>query len=133
MVFVPVSPAYFNIGVWIPRLIFTLPFFISILGNIFGNHWGAFNDFPDVVFGSFGGTLVVTYIILWMVVPFATTASEKLEMRGEKVDLESIKNTIQEELQGVKGRSEKLGEEFKEKQPNGVKKLKKVRNNLLPV
>ncbi len=70
---------------------------------------------PDVVFGSFGGTLVVTYIILWMVVPFATTASEKLEMRGEKVDLESIKNTIQEELQGVKGRSEKLGEEFKER------------------
>ena len=107
--------SYFNIGVWIPRLIFTLPFFISILGNIFGNHWGAFNDFPDVVFGSFGGTLVVTYIILWMVVPFATTASEKLEMRGEKVDLESIKNTIQEELQGVKGRSEKFGEEFKVK------------------
>lgn len=107
--------AYFNIGVWIPRLIFTLPFFISILGNIFGNHWGVFHDGPDVIFGSFGGTLFVTYIILWMVVPFATTASEKLEMRGEKVDLESIKNTIQEELQGVKGRSEKWGEEFKER------------------
>jgi phage shock protein PspC (stress-responsive transcriptional regulator) len=107
--------SYFNIGVWIPRLIFTLPFFISILGNIFGNRWGVFHDGPDVIFGSFGGTLFVTYIILWMVVPFATTASEKLEMRGEKVDLESIKNTIQEELQGVKGRSEKWGEEFKER------------------
>jgi phage shock protein PspC (stress-responsive transcriptional regulator) len=107
--------SYFNIGVWIPRLIFTLPFFISILGNIFGNRWGVFHDGPDVIFGSFGGTLFVTYIILWMVVPFASTASEKLEMRGEKVDLESIKNTIQEELQGVKGRSEKWGEEFKER------------------
>jgi phage shock protein PspC (stress-responsive transcriptional regulator) len=107
--------SYFNIGVWIPRLIFTLPFFISILGNIFGNRWGVFHDGPDVIFGSFGGTLFVTYIILWMVVPFATTASEKLEMRGEKVDLESIKNTIQEELQGVKGRSEKWGEEIKER------------------
>jgi phage shock protein PspC (stress-responsive transcriptional regulator) len=107
--------SYFNIGVWIPRLIFTAPFLISILANIFGRHGGPFNDFPDIVFGSFGGTLFVTYIILWIVVPFATTASEKLEMRGEKVDLESIKNTIQEELQGVKGRSEKIGEEFKQK------------------
>ncbi len=107
--------SYFNIGVWIPRLIFTAPFLISILANIFGRYGGPFNDFPDIVFGSFGGTLFVTYIILWIVVPFASTASEKLEMRGEKVDLESIKNTIQEELQGVKGRSEKFGEEFKQK------------------
>jgi phage shock protein PspC (stress-responsive transcriptional regulator) len=107
--------SYFNIGVWIPRLIFTAPFLISILANIFGRHGGPFNDFPDIVFGSFGGTLFVTYIILWIVVPFASTASEKLEMRGERVDLENIKNTIQEELQGVKGRSEKLGEEFKQK------------------
>ncbi len=107
--------SYFNIGVWIPRLIFTLPFFIGILGSIFGNHWGRFDGFPDVVFGSFGGTLIVTYIILWIVVPFANTATEKLEMRGEKIDLESIKNTVQGEMQGVKGRAEKMGSEFKER------------------
>ena len=107
--------SYFNIGVWIPRVIFTLPFFIGILGNIFGNHWGRFDDFPDVVFSSFGGTLIVTYIILWIVVPFANTATEKLEMRGEKIDLESIKNTVQGEMQGVKGRAEKLGSDFKER------------------
>lgn len=104
--------SYFNIGVWIPRLIFTLPFFITILSNIFDRGFGPFHDFPDVVFGSFGGTLIVTYIILWIVVPFATTASEKLEMRGEKVDLESIKNTVQGELQGVKGRAEKMSTDF---------------------
>jgi phage shock protein PspC (stress-responsive transcriptional regulator) len=107
--------AYFNIGVWIPRLIFVAPFLISMIANIFGRHGGPFNDFPDVVFGSFGGTLFVTYIILWIVVPFATSASEKLEMRGEKVDLESIKNTVQEELQGVKGRAEKFSDEFRQK------------------
>ncbi len=109
--------SYFNIGVWIPRLVFVMPFIAGILGNIFG-HSGVFNDFPDVVFGSFGGTLFVTYIILWIVVPMATTASEKLEMRGEKVDLESIKATVQEELQGVKGRAEKIGEEFKQRASN---------------
>jgi phage shock protein PspC (stress-responsive transcriptional regulator) len=109
--------SYFNIGVWIPRLIFVMPFIAGILGNIFG-HSGVFDDFPDVVFGSFGGTLFVTYIILWIVVPMATTASEKLEMRGEKVDLESIKATVQEELQGVKGRAEKFGEEFQQRASN---------------
>jgi hypothetical protein len=31
------------------------------------------------------------YIVLWIVLPEAVTASEKLEMRGEKIDLESIK------------------------------------------
>lgn len=107
--------SYFNIGVWIPRVIFTLPFFIGIIGNIFGNRWGHWDGFPDVVFGSFGGTLIVTYIILWMVVPFANTATEKLEMRGEKIDLESIKNTVQGEMQGIKGRAEKAGSDFKER------------------
>ncbi len=106
---------YFNIPVWIPRLVFALPFFISILVNIFDNDWGGFNPFPDIIFGSFGGTLVVTYIILWIVVPFASTASEKLEMRGEKVDLESIKLSVQEELQSGKGRTEKLAEDIKVK------------------
>jgi hypothetical protein len=36
-------------------------------------------------------------------------------MRGEKVDLESIKASVQGELQGVKGRAEKMGEDFKVK------------------
>ena len=107
--------SYFNIAVWVPRLIFTLPFFIGILGNIFDNHWGRFGGFPDVVFGGFGGTLIVTYIILWIVVPLASTATEKLEMRGEKIDLESIKNTVQGELHGVKGRAEKAGSDFKDR------------------
>ena len=107
--------SYFNMPVWIPRLVFALPFFISILTNIIGNSWGGFDPFPDIVFGSFGGTLVVTYIILWIVVPFATTASQKLEMRGEKVDLESIKLSVQDELQSVKGRGEKTAEEIKVK------------------
>jgi phage shock protein PspC (stress-responsive transcriptional regulator) len=109
--------SYFNTPVWVPRLIFVAPFLLSIFGNIFGNifHWGDFDHFPNIVFGSFGGTLVTAYIILWVVIPFASTASEKLEMRGEKVDLESIKNTVQEEMKDLKVRAGKMGNEFKEK------------------
>ncbi len=36
-------------------------------------------------------------------------------MRGEKVDLESIKNTIKNDLEGVKGRAREMGNDMKEK------------------
>lgn len=106
--------AYFNIDTWIPRLIFLLPFLFGMLPNLFSGFWWHWKG-PWVAFSGLGGTFFVTYIILWIVLPRATSASEKLEMRGEKIDLESIKNTVQEELQSVKNRGEKLGTEFKEK------------------
>lgn len=106
--------AYFNIEVWIPRLIFLLPLVFSVGSNLFRGfwwHWGG----PWIAFGGLGGTFFIIYVILWIVLPRAVTASEKLEMRGEKVDLESIKNTVQEELQNIKSQGEKIGAELKEK------------------
>lgn len=105
--------AYFNVDTWIPRLIFLVPFIISIMPNIFGGWdfwWG-----PKLAFGGLGGTFFITYIILWIVLPQAVTATEKLEMRGEKIDLESIKNTVQGEMQGVKAKAEKAGKDFSAK------------------
>lgn len=108
--------SYFNIGVWIPRLIFSLPLVLGALTGIFHNIFNHdFDPFPNILFSGFGGTLFIAYIILWIVVPEAVTASDKLEMRGEKVDLESIKNSVQGELQGFRGRAEKMGEDFKVK------------------
>ena len=98
--------AYFNIDTWIPRLIFLLPFLLSLLPNVLSGFWWHWRG-PWVAFSGLGGTFFVTYIILWIVLPKAVTATEKLEMRGEKIDLESIKNTVQEELQSVKSRGEK--------------------------
>ncbi|MBW7890415.1 MAG: PspC domain-containing protein [Chitinophagaceae bacterium] len=106
--------AYFNVDTWIPRLIFLVPFILSVMPNIFNGiwwHWGG----PWFAFSGLGGTFFFTYIILWIVLPSAVTASEKLEMRGEKIDLESIKHTVQEELQNIKGRAEKAAGEFQEK------------------
>ena len=88
---------YFNIPVWLPRLIFVLPIILSVFRNML--HLNFF--FLPFVF-TFSGTFFITYLILWAVIPKAITASEKLEMRGEKVDLESIKNKVQDEMQGVK-------------------------------
>ncbi len=107
--------SYFDIAVWIPRLIFAFPLLLGIITSIFRNIFWHFDPFPSVIFGSFGSTLFVIYVILWALIPEANTASEKLEMRGEKVDLNTIKNTIQEDLSGFKTRAEKWGTEFKDK------------------
>ena len=108
--------AYFHLDVWIPRLIFALPLIIGVLTSIFNNiwwrafHWGG----GHIIFDGFGGTLVVVYIVLWIVLPEASTASEKLEMRGEKIDLESIKNTVKSDLESFKGRAKEMGMEMGE-------------------
>jgi phage shock protein PspC (stress-responsive transcriptional regulator) len=86
---------YFNIAVWIPRLIFVVPLVVGIL------------KLPLTILfvpfaASFSGTMFIIYIILWIVVPKAVTASERLEMKGQRVDLETIKHKVQDEIQGVK-------------------------------
>lgn len=58
---------YFNIDVTLMRIIFVV-----------------------VLFG-YGATLLV-YIVLWIAMPEAITRSQKMEMRGESVTAENIKN-----------------------------------------
>lgn len=97
---------YFGINAWIPRVLFLLPF-LSFVSN-----WGHWGSFP---FGfSFSPGSLIIYIILWLVIPEANTTSEKLEMKGEKVDMNSIKNSVMEEMKGVQHRAQKMGAEAKE-------------------
>ncbi|WP_298392406.1 PspC domain-containing protein [Hydrotalea sp.] len=102
---------YFGINVWIPRALFILPFISFAFRHWY---WGLF-DFPGFVNFSFSPGALVIYIIFWIVLPEAKTAAEKLELRGEKVDVESIKNTIQSDMEGFKDRAEKMGNDIKNK------------------
>lgn len=99
--------SYFDINPWFPRFIFLIPF-IS-----FFFRWGHIGPltFPNFLSFSFSPGTFIIYIILWLVIPEATTTSEKLEMKGEKVDFNSIKNSVVEEMKGVKERVSKLGTE----------------------
>jgi len=96
---------YFDINVWIPRLLFLVPFltFVFRWGNDF---WG----FPHFFNLSFSPGATLIYVVLWIILPEAKTTSEKLQMKGEKVDLNSIKNTIAED---VKVFANKLNENSK--------------------
>eukprot|EP00697_Spironema_sp_BW2_P010721 gnl/Spiro4/2607_TR1256_c0_g1_i1.p1 gnl/Spiro4/2607_TR1256_c0_g1~~gnl/Spiro4/2607_TR1256_c0_g1_i1.p1 ORF type:complete len:726 (+),score=-72.21 gnl/Spiro4/2607_TR1256_c0_g1_i1:514-2691(+) len=101
---------YFDISPALPRIIFAAPFILGIITSI--GHSFFFNW--SVQIGGFGGlSFFFAYVILWIVVPEAKTASEKLEMKGEKVDVNSIRDTIIGDLNQFKDRAEKMGAEFK--------------------
>lgn len=45
----------------------------------------------------FGGSGILLYLILWLVMPKATSAADRLSMKGEPINLESIKNMFRGE------------------------------------
>jgi phage shock protein PspC (stress-responsive transcriptional regulator) len=62
----------------------------------------------------FTGIGLMAYIILWIAIPEASTTAQKLQMRGEPVNLGNIEKSVKEELEGVK---ERFGR-FRENQKN---------------
>lgn len=53
-----------------------------------------------LVLAGFGSPILV-YIILWIIVPGARTTSEKLQMKGEPVNLSNIEKTLKKEYDNV--------------------------------
>ena len=105
---------YFGIKVWIIRILFLIPF-IRLVFNFREIHlfqfWDA-PDFPNFLDITFSPGSVFIYIVLWLVLPEAKTSADKLEMVGEKVDLNSIKNTIQNDMEGFSKRAKTWGNDF---------------------
>lgn len=63
---------------------------------------------------SAGFPVILLYLVLWIAIPKAETAAEKLEMRGEKVNLSNLERKVREEYEDVKdnikkARSSKAG------------------------
>jgi len=50
------------------------------------------------------GTGFLLYLLLLIIVPKAKTTSEKLEMKGQAVNIDNIKKTIEEEVEDIKSR-----------------------------
>lgn len=55
-----------------------------------------------IIFTFFYGFGPLLYIIMWIIVPRARTTAERLEMRGERVNLSNIEKSIREELNEIK-------------------------------
>ncbi len=122
--------AYFNIQAWIIRLILLSPLLLNI---IFGTFNGIFfswhrDIFPNVFIAPFTGTFILAYIILWMVLPEARSPFEKMEMRGEKVDVNRIRQNVQEGMGDFKSRMQNWGEEVKTSAQQFGEKAKEFAN-----
>ena len=70
--------AFFDIDPIIIRLIFVLLVFLG------------------------AGSSIIIYLILWIVVPRAMNTAQRLEMKGEEVNINNISKTIKDEIQDVK-------------------------------
>jgi phage shock protein PspC (stress-responsive transcriptional regulator) len=108
---------YFSIRVGIVRLLFMIPFIRFVINfrhvHLF-QFWDS-PDFPNILDFTFSPGAIFVYIVLWLVLPEAKTSADKLEMVGEKVDLNSIKNTIQNDMEGFSKRAQSWGSEFYKK------------------
>jgi len=91
----------------------------KILGGVSGGI-GAYMNIDTVwirllwVILFFGyGFGIIFYIILWIIIPEASSTAEKLEMKGEPVNIENIEKKIKEEFDGLKDSFTKMGEHVK--------------------
>ncbi|BCY28502.1 PspC domain-containing protein [Flavobacterium okayamense] len=97
----------------------------SILGGVaagFGHYFGIDPLWVRILFIispfiSFG-TSVLIYLILWILIPEAITTSQKLEMRGEAINISNIEKKVKE---GIGEISEKINNIDHEKVANTAK------------
>jgi phage shock protein PspC (stress-responsive transcriptional regulator) len=68
----------------------------------------------------FAGTGILLYLILWIVLPPARTVSERLEMRGDPIDIDNIEKAVRKEMHDVKEKfgdyAEQAKQSFRKKQ-----------------
>ncbi len=117
--------AYFGRSASTIRLIFAAPLLLNILFGILS--WPFFHEgsfVPNIVFGSLTGTFILAYIVLWIVLPEAGSDYQKMEMRGEKVDVNRIRQNVKEGMGTMKDKMKDWGEEVKSSAQNLSQKAK---------
>jgi phage shock protein PspC (stress-responsive transcriptional regulator) len=83
----------------------------SILGGVCGGLGAYFHTDPVWFRIAFVllcipgiGTPLLVYVLLWIVIPEARTATERLQMRGEKVNISNIEKSIREEINHLRNK-----------------------------
>ncbi len=90
----------------------------KILGGVCSGVSAYFNIDPiwlRLVFALtiiFAGTGIMIYVILWIIIPEATTPLEKMQMRGKELNISNIERSIKNEAKGIKDRMESLSKDF---------------------
>ena len=82
---------YFDIDPTLVRLAAIAPILIWLFGemNLFLLHY------IEGFMGQLTGLVVLGYIVMWFTIPPASTARQKLEMKGERITTDSIRSNVQ--------------------------------------
>lgn len=82
---------YFDIDPTLVRLAAIAPILIWLFGvmNLFLLHY------IEAFMGQLAGLVVLGYIVMWFTIPPASTARQKLEMKGERITTDSIRSNVQ--------------------------------------
>jgi phage shock protein PspC (stress-responsive transcriptional regulator) len=78
----------------------------------------------------FFGSGVLVYLVLWIVMPKAMTTAEKLQMRGEKLNISDIEKNIKEEIEELKQRFHNFKKDAKYTSKEEFGKFKKNMHNI---
>jgi phage shock protein PspC (stress-responsive transcriptional regulator)/tetrahydromethanopterin S-methyltransferase subunit G len=60
-----------------------------------------------------GGSGLLIYLLLWVIVPTAETTAEKLEMKGEAVNIENIEKSVREEFDHLTNKFNEMTQQAK--------------------
>ncbi|HPQ22335.1 MAG TPA: PspC domain-containing protein, partial [Saprospiraceae bacterium] len=61
------------------------------------------------------GIVFFAYIMLWLIVPPATTVSERLEMQGEPVNVSNIARKVEQEITEIGRMISDISKDYKER------------------
>ena len=61
-----------------------------------------------VIFTFIGGTGIIAYIILWIILPEATSITDKVQMQGEPITLSNIESNVKKSLNVQEGEEENI-------------------------
>ncbi len=109
----PISADYNNYG-YKRRRVFRDPD-DKVLGGVCSGIANHFDFDPIYMRAAFAilffvfGSGFLLYILLWIIIPKAQTTAEKLEMRGEPINVDNIKRSVEDEINDVKSRVNDLG------------------------
>jgi len=82
---------------------------------------------------TFFGMSILVYIILWIVIPEARTTAQKLEMRGEPVNIDNIEKSIREELNNLGDKLNDIKDKHFKKKSEGPNLFERIAGAIISI
>ncbi len=82
---------------------------------------------------TFFGMSIIVYIILWIIIPEARSTSQKLEMRGEPINIDNIEKAMREELNNIGDKLNDLKDKHFKKKSDGQNIFERLANAIVSI